>query len=122
MSGHRRTVPAPGARSTSRGVVRRNRTHLPDGAADEHTREREISGGKNMAHARIRERRGDPAGQIDAAREYLRSALRGYAPADPDLVDGLVQQMTRTADHIIRTGTRRSARSKNKKGGGRGAA
>ncbi|KMS92662.1 hypothetical protein [Prauserella rugosa] len=121
MAGHRRTVPAPGARTTKPGVLRRNRTHLPAGETDQRERDRAISAGKSTAHARVQQRRGDLAGQIDAAREYLRSALGRYEP-EQHVVDELVQHMIRTADQIIRTGTRRSAANKKRKGGGRAAA
>ena len=107
MAGHPRTIPAPGARRTGPGRIRRNREHLPAGETDAHRRERDAAAVRRIAHQRIRAAK-SPAEQIDAARAAFRSANAKYV-ATNEHTQQAVDALLAAAVAVIRGGTRRPA-------------
>lgn len=106
MAGHHRTVATGKARRTGSGFgrVRKVRQHLPPGEADTSRRRKLRASARAIANQRITTTR-DPLVQLDAARDYVRSAAAKYAhdAAIQQAVDALLA----IGDQIYRDGTYR---------------
>lgn len=101
MAGRNRTV------DTGKTVGRRRqRQHLPAGAAEQHTREKAHRGARARVDQRIGRTR-DPLAQLDAARDYVRSAASKYRPTE---LSTAIQALLDAGDQIYRTGQPRSRR------------
>lgn len=86
MAGHTRTVDTGKTQRTGRRT-RRVREHLPPGEAAENARAKQHQGARERALDRIN-RTTDPLGQLDAARDYVRSAAAKYQ-ATGHVTDGI---------------------------------
>lgn len=102
MAGHSRTVDTGRARRTPRGKSRRVRQHLPPGEADQAHRDKHRRGARAVAEHRMR-RTSDPLAQLDAAREYVRSAAAKYRPAGhtTEAVEALLAAGDRIYQHGV---------------------
>ncbi|RBM18084.1 hypothetical protein DI005_20025 [Prauserella sp. PE36] len=80
------------------------RQHLPAGEAEQNARRKARDGAKAVAYQRIR-RTSDPMQQLDAARDYVRSAAAKYSHGPA--LNRLVNAMLEIGDEIFRDGTRR---------------
>lgn len=97
MAGRTRTVDTGRTRGT-----RRERTHRPAGESETYRREKEHRGGRAQVRQRL-DRIRDPAARLDAARDYVRSALRKYD--SPAATAAAVDALLAAGDELYRTGT-----------------
>ncbi|MFC4000909.1 hypothetical protein ACFS2C_28085 [Prauserella oleivorans] len=106
MAGHHRTVATGKARRTGSGFgrVRQIREHLPPGEAATNRRRKLRAAARAIANQRINVAR-DPLVQLEAARDYVRSAAAKYQhdTALQQAVDALLA----IGDQIYRDGTQR---------------
>lgn len=108
MAGHTRTT---GTGATVRGATgkpRRVREHLPAGDAEIARRKKAHAGARSQARSHIATAQ-DGLRQIEAARDYVRSAAAKYHP-HPDDLQPVVQALLAAGDRIFEAGTPRSRR------------
>ncbi|GAB2763216.1 hypothetical protein GCM10027174_44880 [Salinifilum aidingensis] len=104
MAGRSRTVDT--GRTDGR---RRLRQHRPAGEAEPYRREKALRGARAQVDHRIRQER-DPLRQLDAARDYVRSATRKYQPGG-DLAP-VIEALLTAGDAIYRNGTPRDRQNR----------
>uniref|UniRef100_UPI003F495B1A hypothetical protein n=1 Tax=Amycolatopsis sp. CA-096443 TaxID=3239919 RepID=UPI003F495B1A len=101
MAGHVRTIAGKGRFTGTTGRVRRNRVRLPAEDIDPARRTKQRTGARTRAQHRL-DNAQTPQEQLDAAREYLLSAMAKYDGRQS--IPGLVQLMLRAGDRIYATG------------------
>ena len=101
MAGRSRTV------DTGRNANgRRVRQHRPAGETEAARREKHRRGARAQVEQRVGRTR-DPLRQLDAARDYVRSAAQKYHPESGSggQLDAAVQALLAAGDELYRTGT-----------------
>lgn len=83
---------------------RRQRQHLPAGAAEAHRRDKQLRGARSLAEHRIARTR-DAATQLLAAVDYVRSACSKYRAGG--LVQPAIDVLMSVGDEIYRNGAAR---------------
>lgn len=83
---------------------RRQRQHLPAGAAETHRRDKQRRGARALAEHRLSRSR-EPVTQLLAAVDYVRSAASKYRPGG--LLQPAIDALLNVGDEIYRNGTAR---------------
>lgn len=109
MAGHVRTIPGKGRFVGKSGRVRRNRVRIPSGDIDMARRTKLRTGARTQVQHRLENAR-SPQDQLNAAREYLLSALAKYDGRGE--IAALVQEMLRVGDRIYARGPMVSAEAR----------